>query len=262
MPTSRLAGADVPGFGAILRIATSSGTSPITGRSTIQLVNEFRFTYNREGQGTFQHPQNTISVQNSCPPAPLAALPVLYQCFYGDRTPGNATGIHPFLGAGMRAFPSSPSRVVFHFGNNAEGEIPQVGNSFQWSDNMTKVPGNHTMKFGADIRRQRFDQTLYYNVNGSFSIRAAVRTMRQSRNTYIRITCSDLPDTTARARPKRRTSATPIFICLRKIAGRSRPNLTLNYGLRWELNTPLADISRHVQTFRPGQSSTDYPLWR
>ena len=38
-----------------------------------------------------------------------------------------------------------------------------------------------------------------------------------------------------------------------------KPNLTLNYGLRWELNTPLADVSKHVQTFRPGQTSTVYP---
>ena len=38
-----------------------------------------------------------------------------------------------------------------------------------------------------------------------------------------------------------------------------RPNVTLNYGLRWELDTPLTDISHHVQTFRPGQNSTVYP---
>ena len=38
-----------------------------------------------------------------------------------------------------------------------------------------------------------------------------------------------------------------------------KPNLTLNYGLRWELNTPLADAAKHVQTFRPGQNSTVYP---
>src|SRR5207247_8360347 len=38
-----------------------------------------------------------------------------------------------------------------------------------------------------------------------------------------------------------------------------RPNLTLNYGLRWELNTPLTDIGHHVQTFRPGQNSQIYP---
>ena len=36
-------------------------------------------------------------------------------------------------------------------------------------------------------------------------------------------------------------------------------NVTLNYGLRWELNTPIADIGHHVQTFRPGQNSTIYP---
>lgn len=38
-----------------------------------------------------------------------------------------------------------------------------------------------------------------------------------------------------------------------------RPNLTLNYGLRWEFNSPLTDIGHHVQTFRPGQSTTVYP---
>ena len=38
-----------------------------------------------------------------------------------------------------------------------------------------------------------------------------------------------------------------------------KPNLTLNYGLRWELDTPLADKAKHVQTYRPGQSSTVFP---
>src|SRR5207249_6631285 len=38
-----------------------------------------------------------------------------------------------------------------------------------------------------------------------------------------------------------------------------KPNLTLNYGLRWEVNTPLTDIGKKVQTFRPGQRSTIYP---
>jgi len=38
-----------------------------------------------------------------------------------------------------------------------------------------------------------------------------------------------------------------------------KPNLTLNYGFRWELNTPLADKAQHVETFRPGQMSTIFP---
>jgi hypothetical protein len=35
--------------------------------------------------------------------------------------------------------------------------------------------------------------------------------------------------------------------------------LTLNYGLRWEFNSPLDDIGHHVQTFRPGQNTATYP---
>jgi hypothetical protein len=38
-----------------------------------------------------------------------------------------------------------------------------------------------------------------------------------------------------------------------------KPNLTLNYGVRWEMNTPLTDIGKKVQTFRPGQTSSIYP---
>jgi outer membrane receptor protein involved in Fe transport len=38
-----------------------------------------------------------------------------------------------------------------------------------------------------------------------------------------------------------------------------KQNLTFNYGLRWELDTPLTDALGHVQTFRPGQTSTAYP---
>lgn len=55
----------------------------------------------------------------------------------------------------------------FDIGNGWEGELPQVGNSFQFSDSLSWVKGSHTMKFGADIRRSRFDQTYYYNVSGN-----------------------------------------------------------------------------------------------
>jgi hypothetical protein len=38
-----------------------------------------------------------------------------------------------------------------------------------------------------------------------------------------------------------------------------KPTVTLNYGLRWEVNTPLTDIGQKVQRFNPGQNSTIYP---
>ena len=132
-------------------------------------VNEFRFNYNREAQRTFQHPANYQPGAGF-----MSAGAVLAHqrhrsvpCF-SDGTPGNDTGIHPGLGPTREGLPFIQISGGFNLGNNAEGELPQVGNSFQWSDNFTKVSGNHTIKFGGDVRRQRFDQTLYFNVNGEY----------------------------------------------------------------------------------------------
>ncbi len=129
---------------------------------TNALVNEAHFTYFREAQGTFLHPQRTNLVQNSCATVSPDA------CF-SDGTPGNATGIHPGLGASREGVPFVTLSGGFAFGNNFEGEIPQSGNTYQISDNLSWVKGTHTMKFGTDVRRQQFDQTLYYNVNGEYN---------------------------------------------------------------------------------------------
>src|SRR5581483_3742516 len=121
-------------------------------------VNDFRFTYMREGQRTFNHAQNTNLVTNSC------SSSVAQFCFTGvsDSAAINALGlsklgITPNLGPAHEGIPDISVSGGFTIGNNFEGELPQVGNSFQWTDSITKVHGNHTLKFGADVRRQRFD---------------------------------------------------------------------------------------------------------
>ncbi len=50
-----------------------------------------------------------------------------------------------------------------------------------------------------------------------------------------------------------------IYISVRARQLEDPPQLTINYGLRWEMNTPLTDIGQKVQTFRPGQNSAIYP---
>jgi hypothetical protein len=260
-----LAGSNVPGFGSI--VAERFQQWNITHDWTISnsTVNEFHFTYNREGQLTFQHPQNTELVQNSCPPAPswLTSVTGAVPCF-SDGTPGNPTGIHPGLGPAREGLPFISVAGGFSLGNNAEGELPQVGNSFQFADNLTKVAGTHTLKFGVDARRQRFDQTLYFNVSGEqlFFGGGQNDTIASnpdgSSNLYPNYLLG-LPDQygegSAQAEHVRNTG----FYLFAQDSWKVKPNLTLNYGLRWELNTPLADLSKHVQTFRPGQSSTVYP---
>src|ERR1035437_8876387 len=55
------------------------------------------------------------------------------------------------------------------------------------------------------------------------------------------------------------TSAPCSLTCFAQDAWKLRPNLTLNYGLRWEWNTPQADAGHRIQAFRPGQATAIYP---
>src|ERR1700731_4985876 len=119
----------------------------------------------REGQGTFPHPQKTNLVTSSCN-GPAAAV-----CFTGTSDSSAVVsafgtspklGITPNLGPNHEGVPFVNIAGGVNFGNNSEGDIPQIGNSFQWSDSFTKVAGRHTFKFGTDVRRQRLDQELFF----------------------------------------------------------------------------------------------------
>ncbi len=260
-----LAGANVPGFGSIVAERFQQWNISHTWTLNNNTVNEFRFNYNREGQRTFQHPVNTELVQNSCPPAPswLTSVTGPVPCF-SDGTAGNATGIHPGLGPTREGLPFISVAGGFSLGNNSEGELPQVGNSFQWSDNLTKVSGNHTLKFGGDVRRQRFDQTLYFNVSGEQlffggGLNDTITTNADGTSNLYPNYMLGLPDQYGQGSAQSENVRSTALYLFAQDSWKIKPNLTLNYGLRWEFNTPIADISHHVQTFRPGQSSTVYP---
>jgi outer membrane receptor protein involved in Fe transport len=258
-----LAGADVPGFGSILAERFQMWNLSHTWTISNNTVNEFRFVYNREGQGTFQHPENTELVQNSCPTAPtwLTGVTGPVPCFYGDgstNTNGSQFGIHPFLNAGREGLPFISVSGGFALGNDSEGELPQVGNSFQWSDNLTRVSGNHTLKFGVDVRRQQFNQFYYYNVNGTFEYFGGGPNDVGASNLYPNFLLG-LPDSFNQGSAQVEYVRNTGLYLFAQDSWKIKPNLTLNYGLRWELNTPLADKAQHVETYRPGQSSTVFP---
>jgi outer membrane receptor protein involved in Fe transport len=255
-----LTGADVPGFGGRLAERIQQWNITHTWTLNNSTVNEFRFNYNREGQGTFQHPQNTELVQNSCPPPP-SWLTAPVPCFYGDGSSnalGSQYGIHPFLTAAQEGLPFISVSGGFSIGNNSEGQLPQVGNSFQWSDNITKVKGTHTMKFGVDFRKEQFNQFYYYNVNGTFTYYGGGPNDVGANNLYPNYLLG-LPDQFGQGAGQVEYVRSTSLYLFAQDSWKIEPNLTLNYGLRWELDTPLADKAHHVQTFRPGQNSTVFP---
>ena len=96
-------------------------------------MNEFRFNYFREGQQTNNHPVNTLDPASRIPAEqPLPAA----NCFSGPENPPR--GITTDL-PGRMGVPYVNVSGGFALGNNFEGELPQTGNTFQWTDNFTKT---------------------------------------------------------------------------------------------------------------------------
>ncbi|HMC28282.1 MAG TPA: carboxypeptidase regulatory-like domain-containing protein [Verrucomicrobiae bacterium] len=263
-------GANLPGFGALTDERFQQWNFTHTWTLNPTTVNEARFTYFREGQLSFLHPQHTFAVTDSCSQSPNLLDPTLLAaakaaCFTGQTDsgaytpfPGSNFGVTPGLGPGREGVPFINISGEFNIGNNLEGEIPQVGNTFQWTDNLTKTIGNHTAKFGIDVRRQRFDQTLYFNVNGwdlLFGATANDFGFDDLIPNYL-IGTNDQYVQGAAQREAVRSTSVYLF---GQDSWKIKPNITLNYGLRWELNTPLTDVGHKVQTFRPGQADTVYP---
>jgi hypothetical protein len=224
---------------------------------TNSVVNEAHFTYFRESQGSFLHPQRTSDIHNVC------ATVSPDSCFNDTANPD--FGIHPGLGSSREGVPFVDVSGLFSYGNNFEGEIPQTGNTYQGSDSLSWVKGNHTMKFGGDLRRQLFDQTLYYNVNGLYSYYGGgandplYSDAQGNELTLMPSYLLGLPDSFSQGSAQIERVRSTIFAVFAQDSWKIKKNVTLNYGLRWELFTPLTDISGHVQSFRPGQTSTKYP---
>ena len=258
-------GANVPGYGTIVKQRFQQWNPSHTWTISNSLVNEFRVTYLREGQLTFQHPQNTGAPSSFCTGSAATF------CFTGtsDSNAGAGSiqgqlGVDPKYGI-TTGLPTNRTGLPFvnvgggfNIGNGWEGELPQVGNSFQFSDNLSWVKGAHTMKFGADVRRSRFDQTLYYNVSGNATFDSSGTNAVVSGDNYPGYFLG-LVDTYSQGSAQRENVRNTGLYVFAQDSWKVKQNLTLNYGLRWELDTPLTDALGHVQTFRPGQNSTAYP---
>ena len=251
--TFQAAGANLPGFDALFKTRTQQWNLSHTWTIGSTAVNEFRFNYFRESQESQNHPLHTFaSVQDSC----IDIAPT--NCF---TDPGNpAAGITTDL-PGRVGLPFINVSGGFAIGNNFEGELPQTGNTFQWTDNYTKTMGKHTFKFGGDVRRQRFDQFLYFEVSGNYSFINQPNGDQIGGNdaypNYFLGAVDSYQQGSAQGENVRNTALYLFAQDSYKVSN----SVTVNYGLRWELNTPYYDRGNRIQTFRPGQATTQYPCF-
>jgi hypothetical protein len=246
------AGANLPGFGAIFKTRVQQVNLSHTWTIGPTKINEFHFNYFREGQESLNRPVNVLaSVHDSCGNLIPAA-----NCFAGPPLNAGA-GITTDI-PGHEGVPFVSVSGGFVIGNNFEGELPQAGNTFQWADNFTLIKGNHTIKFGGDFRYQQFNQFLFFNINGDYSILGSSNNEVGGPDLYPDYFLGN-PDTYSQGAAQAEDIRNKAIYLFAQDSWKIKPTLTLNYGLRWELNTPYYDLGNRLQTYRPGQVTTKYP---
>jgi len=122
------------------------------------------------------------------------------------------------------------------FGDDVNGPFVVNDHTFQWVDSVSWTRGAHAIKLGAEIRRDRFNQVGQQNVRGVFTINNP--TTGYGFSDYMLGYVSTTQDAGALAISQfRATSQAYFFADTWKV----RPNLTIDWGLRYEYSPPWTD---------------------
>jgi hypothetical protein len=227
-------GASVPGFNALTQGRAQLYSFGATSVLSPTLVNEAHVNYMRNAN-QIGHPLGGKGVS------------VASQGFVsGPGTPGIVVQNPAFEGVENVVFNS------FAMGVTTTG-TDQVNNVWDYTDTISKVAGAHTIKFGGQFHNDQVNLVPNAVFNGSFIFSGTE-------------TGSDYADFLLGIPSNYIQSYGSTFLLRNHYAAgfaqdswRARSNLTVNYGLRWDLITPWWEKNNNIQTIVPGQQSKVYP---
>ncbi|MGC9951704.1 MAG: carboxypeptidase regulatory-like domain-containing protein [Bryobacteraceae bacterium] len=227
-------GANLPGFNAMnlgrAQLLALSDTKTIGANA----VNELHFSFMRDSTDLGQ-PIGGVGVS-------LASQGFVV----GQNTPGIVALSPKTEGVESVNFNN------FSIGTNTN-ELKQANNTFQSSDNFSKVAGTHTVTVGAQFHSDQVNVNPIAQLNGSFIF-------------YGSETGLDFADFLLGIPSQYNQSQLQSFYGRNKYIGiyaqdswRIRRHLTLNYGLRWDRIEPWYEKYNQIATFAPGRQSAVFP---
>ena len=134
-----------------------------------------------------------------------------------------------------------------------DGTTGQYNNTYQITDNFSKIIGKHTLKFGGDIRYIQVNERNTYTSNGWFEFDGG-----ETGNDFADYLLG-APDLFNQTSPQLLDSRTKYFGLYAQDTYRVSNDLTLNYGLRWDVSQPFYDTKNRIQTYIGGVQSQVYP---
>ena len=134
-----------------------------------------------------------------------------------------------------------------------DGTTGQYNNTYQITDNFSKVMGKHTLKFGGDVRYIQVNERNTYTSNGWFQFSGT-----ETGNDFADFLLG-APDLFNQTSLQLLDSRTRYYGLYAQDTFKVRSDLTVNYGLRWDVSQPFYDTKDRIQTFVPGVQSRIYP---
>jgi len=232
-PTAQ-GGASLPGFNALnfglAQLASLSATKTF-GANT---VNEFHLSFLRNANVAGQ-------------PAGGVGPSLSSQGFVeGMGTPGIVPLVPSIEGVANVSFND------FTLGVDSTG-LRQVNNTFQAADDWSRVSGSHSFKFGAAMHYDQVNTNPDAQSNGSFDF------LGSETGVDFADFLLGIPSSYTQADSQSFYNRTRYFGAYGQDSWRLRPNLTLNFGVRWDVIEPWREKYNQLQTLVLGEQSMVYP---
>jgi hypothetical protein len=129
-----------------------------------------------------------------------------------------------------------------------------IENTFQGLDNFSKVVGTHSLRFGGTYHYSQNGQRLGNVVNGNFAFNTATETGIDFADFLIGAPAQFVQGVALPGNARGH-----YFGVYGQDSWRVRSNLTLNYGLRWDVVTPWYEQHNEIEAINPGQTSATFP---
>lgn len=227
-------GANVPGFAEVDGESISNYTVSWNHIFSSNAINQFSVGYMRF---------NFVAVEPANPTLPSTMGFAINPQFT------SAAGL-PFIGL--------PGNDI-NLGFSTNGPQPRIDQNYQVDDNLSYIFGKHQLKFGFDGRRFWTTGIFGARNNGSYTFTGAGT---YSTGDPFADLLLGFPDSYSQSSGGPWNGRSQEFYSYAQDSWSARPDLTVNYGIAWQINTPWVlpyNNFTAINCFRPGEQSLTYP---
>src|SRR6267378_2588714 len=244
-------------FYSFIQTNPSNDTLPFTG-STLPGFAEFATRHTKQYAAAWVHTFTSST---------LNELRAGYTRFNFDAVepvtptlPSSAgfTGINPQVPS-KAGLPVIAITGLFTLGFTDNGPQPRIDQTYQITDNFSKVYGKHSLKFGFEGRRFNVSNPFFARLGGhyTFARRGAFSTGNAGADFLL-----GFPDDYFQTSGNFIDAQAYEYYFYAQDQWKIRSNLTMTYGIGYQIDTPITDRTNHaraINCFRPFQQSTVFP---